>query len=51
MKEQFQIHFLKRESSAYSQLLFSTTADKESGVVEVVVVQLYYCSFSALFSG
>jgi len=51
MKEQFQIYSLNRELSAYSQVLFSTTADKKNGVVEVVVLQLYYCLFSVLFSG
>jgi len=32
-------------------LLSCTAVDKESGVVEVVLVQLYYCPFSVFFSG
>ena len=45
MKEQFQIHSLNIEPPAKLQLLYSTTVDKESEVMEVVVVQLYYCPF------
>jgi len=51
MREQFQILSLNRETPTYSQLLNSTATTKGSGVVEVMVVQLYYCPFYAFFSG